>query len=225
MIINFDLKDFERKINQSIEYSIGFLEGVKGGEKQFHANLGRGIIDGLAFYIDSNARMNPRALGHMYEWSMNGSPNGRLFDLDYQVRGAGISIHSTFTQSDTLRDGSNKPFYDKARIMEEGIPVTITPKKNSVLVFEIDGETVFTKNPVHVESPGGSEAEGSYQRTFDDFFSKYFSQIFLRSSGILDYLENPTVFKTNFAKGSKYGRSHGVKTGYNWIINAKIGVE
>jgi hypothetical protein len=225
VILTFDTKSFEQKINQSIEYSMGFLEGVKGGEKQFHANLGRGIIDGLSFYIDAHARMNPRALEHMYEWSLSGSPKARLFEIDYQVRGGGISIHSTFTQSESLKNGSNTPFYDKARIMEEGVPVTITPKKNSVLAFEVDGEMVFTKSPVHIEHPGGTEAEGSYKRAFDEFFSKYFTQIFLRSSGILDYLENPTVFKTNFRNGSKYGRSEGLKTGYNWIVNAKIGVE
>jgi hypothetical protein len=225
MIVKFDFKDFQRKIDQSIDYSVGFLEGVKGGEKVFHKNLGKGIIDGLAFYIDANARMNPRALQHMYEWYSEGSPSARLFNLDYDVKGQGISINSTFSQSKTIANGSTEPFYDKARIMEQGIPVTITPKPNSALVFEVDGETVFTKKEVTVKHPGGAEAQGSYSKVFDEFFSKYFTQSFLRSSGILDYLENPQVFKRNFKSGSSRGKSEGFKTGYNWIINAKIGIE
>ena len=60
--------------------------------------------------------------------------------------------------------------------MEEGIPVTITPRNSDVLVFEKDGETVFTKNSVNVDNPGGDATEGSFEKVIDSFFTKYFTQ-------------------------------------------------
>jgi hypothetical protein len=109
--------------------------------------------------------------------------------------------------------------------MENGIPVTIRPKNKSVLAFEDNGEQVFTKQPVTVENPGGDQVQGSYEKVFDSFFRSYFSQIFLRSSGLIDYLESPKAYKNNFKAGSKQGKSKGIQTGYNWILNATIGVE
>jgi hypothetical protein len=53
----------------------------------------------------------------------------------------------------------------------------------------------------------------------------YFTQAFLRSSGLLAYLNKPVAYKKNILAGSKVGRSKGVDTGYKWIINAKVEVE
>jgi hypothetical protein len=107
--------------------------------------------------------------------------------------------------------------------MEEGIPVTIVPRKSNVLVFENDGDTVFSKGPIEIESPGGRQVNGSFNRTVDEFFNRYFTQAFLRTSGIGQYLENPVVFKNNLPKGKRAGRSQGLSTGYRWIANAGIG--
>ena len=38
-------------------------------------------------------------------------------------------------QSESTAPGSNEPFYDKARIMEEGIPVTIKEKEAQALLL------------------------------------------------------------------------------------------
>ena len=37
--------------------------------------------------------------------------------------------------------------------------------------------------------------------------------------------QNPTIYKKNFAAGSKKGKPEGVRTGFKWITNAKIEVE
>lgn len=104
--------------------------------------------------------------------------------------------------------------------MEEGIPVVIKPKQAKVLAFDINGQEIFTKNPVTVENPGG-QVEGQYERVFDQFFSKYFTQAFLKSSGILEQFKNPTVYKSNMNAGKLSGKSKGVQTGYRWIANIK----
>ena len=209
-------------MNNIVEYSLGFLDGVKSGKPIFLKTLGELSVQSVKNFIDTNAKVNPAMLQHVYEWYKNGSPEGRLFDINYKVSGAGVSFSSTFFQSSTIKSGSNVPFYDKARIMENGIPVVIAPKYAEVLVFEDNGETIFTKNTVVIDNPGGKQAQFGFQKTFDLFFTKYFSQAFLKSSGILDYLENPTVYKANIKAGKKVGRSTGVTTGYKWIAKAGI---
>jgi hypothetical protein len=46
-----------------------------------------------------------------------------------------------------------------------------------------------------------------------------FSQAFIRSSGIIKYLENPTAYKKNLGAGKRGGRSVGISTGYTWVAN------
>ena len=225
MRVTTNLKQFESQMNNIVKYSIGFLDGVENGKTIFLKNLGLGTIQALAAYVDVSAKGNPRALHHVYEWYQTGSPNARLFDLDYTVSNLGLSINSTFKQSRTLREDSNEPFYNKASIMERGVPVTITPKKSSVLVFEEGGETIFTKNPITVRSPGGDEVRGSFEKTVDEFILRYFKQSFLRASGIYDYIKKPTLYKKNIKAGSRMGRGKGIDTGFKWITNATIGVE
>jgi hypothetical protein len=158
----------------------------------------------------------------MYEWYESGSPNARLFDIEYTVSGLGLSFNSSFRQSTSIKNGSNVPFYDKARIMENGIPVVIRPKRSSVLVFDENGETIFTRQPVRVQQPGGDAAEGSFDEILTIFFTKYFKQSFLKMSGLSQYLSNPKLYKENLKLGKRVGRSTGLSTGYRWIANAGV---
>jgi hypothetical protein len=219
--IKINDKDLMRDMNNIINYSFGFLEGIQKGKRIFLDNLGKDITELVKEYIDSSARVNPSRLHHVYEWYQNGSPDARLFDINYTVSNLGLSFKSTFSQSRTIKDGSRTPFYDKARIMEDGIPVSISPVKAKVLSFEIDGEQVFTKGPVVVENPGG-DSQGGFESVVDQFFTQYFTQAFLRKSGALSELENVQIYKNNFAAGSKQGRGKGIETGYRWIVNAKV---
>lgn len=221
--VKMDSKKFLREMNNVMKYSVGFLDGVRNGKSIFLRNVGMQTIEILKEYIDSNARVNPQMLHHIYEWDRVGSPEARLFDFDYTVSNLGLSVMSSFSQSSTVKSGSNVPFYDKARIMEQGIPVTIIPRKADVLAFEQDGEMVFSKGPIAIDNPGGSMVQGSFEKTVDGFFNKYFTQAFLRTSGIGAYLENPVIFKNNLPKAKRGGRSVGVSTGYRWIANAGIG--
>jgi hypothetical protein len=225
MRVTMNANALEKQLTNIVKYSTGFLEGAKSGKKAFLNNLGDSVIEVLNSYIDAMARSDRDALHHVYEWYQTGSPAARLFDLQYTVSNVGLSVKSSFRQSASISKNSNKPFYDKARVMELGIPVTIKPKKSSALVFEDAGRTVFTRKPINIADPGGTEVQGAYQRTFDSFFKNYFTQAFLKSSGLSQYISNPTIYKKNFAAGSKAGKSLGVKTGYTWIANAKVGLE
>ena len=221
----FNSAQFKKEMTNIVDYSIGFLEGIQRGKTVFLKTLGLETVELMKEFIDSNARVNPDMLHHVYEWNQTGSPSARLYDISYTTSNLGLSFRSSFRQSTSIKNGSRTPFYDKARIMEEGIPVTIRPKVAQALVFEDNGETVFTKNEVRVDNPGGTEVQGGFEKVFDMFFNRYFSQAFLRVSGVGKYLENPVVYRKDMAAGKKMGRSKGLSTGYRWIANAGVGVQ
>jgi hypothetical protein len=221
MRVRFDGRQFAKDMKNIMNYSAGFLDGVQMGKQQLMHSLGVQTLEVLKTYIDSNARTNPAMLHHVYEWNQTGSPDARLYDIDYSISNLGLSFRSSFRQSSTIQNGSNTPFYNKAKIMEEGIPVKIRPKQAQALRFVQDGEEVFVKSEVTIENPGGN-VQGKFEEVFDNFFNKYFTQAFLRVSGIAAHLENPVAYKNNLAAGKRMGRSKGVSTGYRWIANAGV---
>jgi hypothetical protein len=217
----FDTSQFDNAIKNILGYSIGFLDGVEKGKNVFRENIANLALDDLKDFIDSNARVNPQALHHVYEWSKVGSPDARLFDIAYTISNGGLTFNSTFRQSLSIKDGSREPFYNKAKVMEEGIPVVIKPKNAKKLAFEADGKTIFTDGPISVSNPGG-DVSGQYQKTFDLFFTAYFTQSFLRNSGIIEYIRNAKDFENKFPQAPRGGRSLGVATGYKWIAGAGV---
>lgn len=221
----FNSAQFKKEMNNIVDYSMGFLEGIQRGKTIFLKTIGVETVELMKEFIDSNARVNPDMLHHVYEWNQTGSPSARLYDISYTTSNLGLSFRSSFRQSTSIKNGSRTPFYDKARIMEEGIPVVIRPRVAQALAFEDNGETVFTKNEVRVDNPGGTEVQGGFEKVFDMFFNRYFSQAFLRVSGIARYLENPVVYRKDMAAGKKLGRSKGLSTGYRWIANAGVGIQ
>lgn len=225
MRVRLNTAMFEKQLDNLVDYSLGFLDGAESGKKIFLDQLGKGTVEALKLYIDAMARSNPKSLQHVYEWYQNGRPDGRLFDITYRATTVGISIDSNFRQSRSVQNGSYEPFYNKAKIMENGVPVIIRPKGDNPLVFDDNGVTVFTKKTIVNSTPGGADAQGSYERTFDNFMTRYFAQSFLSASGLYDYLSKPEIYKKNFAAGVKTGKSVGQATGFRWITNAKVEVE
>jgi hypothetical protein len=219
---SYNTKLFMEQMNNAMEYSLGFLDGIQKGKRGFLDNLGRSTVEAMKQFIDSMARVDPGMLQHVYEWSQSGSPSARLYDIDYTVSNVGLSFRSSFRQSTSVKAGSKTPFYDKARIMESGIPVRIKPRLVKVLAFNDNGEQVFTSKEILVSDPGGPEAQGGLERALDIFINQYFRQSFLNSSGIINYLNDVSIYKKNFSAGSRQGKSKGTDVGYRWIINAGV---
>lgn len=205
-------------------YSEGFVAGAISAQPELLEKLGQLTKDGVSQYIDAMARVSPETLHHVYEWSQVGDSDARLFDIKYTVKTRTVSFSSSFKQSRSIKDGSRVAFRQKARIMEDGTTVTIAPKRAMALSFIVDGNEVFTKNPVKVENPGG-KTQGQFAKTFDEFFSNYYAQSFLAATGIFKELENSQEFKNNIKEGSKRGRSAGVNAGRKWITSTRIEVE
>lgn len=224
LAMKLDLTDFNKTMNNAIQYSVGFMEGVERGKPVFLQKLGVSVIEAMKQFIDANARVNPAMLQHVYEWGQSGSPNARLFDINYRSTKNGISIGATFRQSSSVKPGSYIPFYDKARIMESGIPVTIAPVRAKALRFETEEGTVFTRQPVTVKNPGGEQAQGGLENAIDTFINQYFSQSFLRFSGLARYIEKAELFKRDFRKAKNGGKTAGISAGYRWIVNAEVDI-
>jgi hypothetical protein len=215
--IKYRTNDFMKEMNSIVNYANGFMEGAQAGKKELLETIGERTTEILNQFIDSNARANDAVLHHVYEWYQSGSPSARLFDLEYTTSGGGLTFRSTFRQSSSVQSGSSVPFYDKARIMEQGIPVRIKPVRAEVLTFEDNGQQVFTKSPVTVSNPGGQSVAGGFQQTIDSFFNSYWKQSFLQASGIADILRNPIQFKQNLPRAKAGGRAVGYDVGYRWI--------
>ena len=219
--VRFDNKAFKKEMKNIIDYSVGFTEGVQKGKTEFLKSLGTEVSEIASQFIDSNARVSPETLHPVYEWYKNGSPDARLFDINYTVSNIGLSFISSFKQSSTIKQGSKEPFRNKASIMEDGTTVVIKPRNSEVLRFEVNGEVVYTRKKVVVDNPGGT-TQGEFEKAFDMFFGRYFTQAFLNSGNLKQYFENPISYKKNLGRGKRGGKSVGLSTGYRWVANATV---
>lgn len=216
----FDDAIFNKMMNNIVDYSIGFTEGMKRGQSRLLSSIADEVISIMEEYIDSSARVDPASLSHVYEWNSNGEASSRLFELDKQVSKNKVKIFSKFLPSQSIKEGSNEPFVNKASIMENGIPVTIKPKNSMVLAFDQNGETIFTSKEVRVSNPGGDAAQGGFENAFNSFFNGFASQAILESGNIANFLKNPTDYSKNLRAGAAGGKMVGISTGYGWISRA-----
>lgn len=222
--VKFDTRNFNKIMQNSINYSKGFFEGIEMEKIQFNRVLAGYTVEALGKYIDSKARINPNALHHVYEWGMVGNQNGRLFKFNPTVTINFIKINGSFLSSKTTPPNSDYIFYDKASIMESGVSLTIEPKNSSMLVFEDNGETVFTASPVYVAHPGGTEVAGSFAHVVDEFFNVYFTNALIKP--IMNDLQNVKEFVNNFNAGANGGgRNAGIRAGRQYFNISGVVIE
>lgn len=219
----FNTVELDSILKNSVEYSYGFLDGIQLEKLEFNRFLGGYVVEALGKFIDVRARVNPEQLHHVYEWEMVGSEKGRLFKFNVNATKTNIKIDGSFLASKTPSPTSNQVFSDKASIMENGISITIEPKKSNVLVFENDGETVFTTNSIFIEHPGGDAVAGSFGETVNTFFNDYFTNALLEP--LIKNLQSAKEFTNNFKAGSKGGRSVGVRAGRQYLKVSGVVIE
>lgn len=162
--------------------------------KSFQSRFTKTIFDQIqkdfGAYVDSQARVKPKSLHHVYEWKRIGQPNARLFKLNVISQdGMSFKIGYQFLDSKTLvptdKGIHRHVFKDKAIIMEKGTPVTIRPRFSERLVFEVSGETVFLAKgrAVTVNRPGGKAATNQFSLAYARFFSGNLVNNSIKSSG------------------------------------------
>lgn len=220
--VKVDSKQVNKILGNTVKYSYGFLEGIDMEEIVFNQRLAEYTVDVLNKYIDSNARMNPSAFHHIYEWNQVGQESARLFKLTPKVSKRIITITGNFLKSKSPND-DGYVFYNKAEIMENGISLTIEPKNSEVLVFEDNGETVFTANSVYVAHPGGEAVEGSFAQIVEEFFASYFTNAFL--APLLKDLATPDEYERMFSAGARGGGNRiGIVAGKKYLDMSILGV-
>jgi hypothetical protein len=174
------------QISAAIYYQANVLSQVttnNGFEALFAKTLFNQINKDFGLYIDAQARMKPKALHHVYEWDDTGNSTKRLFRLNKKMsNGLSFQIGYKFILSKTApvktRNQKRYVFKNKASIMEQGIPVTITPRTpGGRLVFEYMGEPMFMPKgaSVTVQRPGGRAATHQFKLHYAKFFYRRLS--------------------------------------------------
>lgn len=194
MIVNFDASKMTKAVSNFIQYTDAFYKTAKMSERKIANKMGELSIDVFYEYMDGLARSHPGMLHHVYEWGKVGDPFSRLFELKAQLSGKKTEIVAEFLQSQSISDSSNVPFYNKAEVMEEGIPVIIQEVEAKALFFEIDGQEFFRTGPIVISNPGGSQTRGSFVKAFNDFYDNYFEDVYLRSIKFYENLRNPKEY-------------------------------
>lgn len=219
----FDYSDLSRILKNTVKYSDGFVDGVETEKIIFMNRLAEFVVDALYKYIDAQARANPEALHHVYEWGSVGSPGARLYSLNAKATSKLIHIGGNFLPSSSVSDTATEPFVDKANIMENAIAITIAPNSSNYLVFDVPGKTVFTMNEVYVANPGGDAVAGSFGRTVEMFFDSYFVNALLEP--FLNDMATADEYSRYFAEGTRGGYSVGLKAGREYLASPGVTIE
>ena len=105
------------------------------------------------------------------------------------------------------------------------ITITINPESTDFLVFEDEGQTIFTSESVVIENPGGDFVAGSFEKVVKEFFSNYLTVGILKNSGIFDKLRYEKEYSNRFVQGSKVGTSAGISAGRQYLSLGGIRLE
>lgn len=220
--IKFDGKEAMNMLNNLVDYSNGFIKETKAQQKTVTSRLAETSINAFYDYLDTLARTNPGMLHHVYEWGAVGNPEARLVELKKRLTANLANIDSEFISSSSIPESGTEPFYEKATIMEEGIPITVQAVQAQAMFIQYQGEEFFRTGPIVIENPGGESVRGSFVRAFEDFYNNYFDQVYLKSIRYYEHFKNPKGFSSNFGSAVKSSNAAGIgrTTALKWVLNA-----
>ena len=162
----------------------------KAFEKQFQSVIFKQIEQDFGLYIDSQARINPKSLHHVYEWNKVGNKGSRLFSMSMaSANGLSFKITSNFLPSKSSVPNNfakrRHVFINKASVMEAGMPLVIRPKSAERLVFETSTGVVYMPKgaSVTVTRPGGGKATGRFKIAYAQFFTGNLVNLSIKKSG------------------------------------------
>lgn len=181
------------QISATLYYQANVIEKLttnKAFKNKFTNTIFKQIKEDFGLYIDALARSKPKSLHHVYEWGKVGNSTSRLFSLN-KLPSEGLSFQMNYEFKPSKKFVPSKKakkryvFADKAHIMEEGIPVIISPKASKRLVFEINGEVVFMPKgaSVTVPRPGGKASTNQFKLAYTRFFKGDLVNLSIKKSG------------------------------------------
>ena len=181
------------QISAAIYYKasvVSKLTTSKEFQDSFHTVVFNQIQKDFGEYIDSQARMKPQSLHHVYEWKKVGNANARLFQLN-QVSTRGLNFKMTYgflpsqTAVPTNYGKGTHVFKNKATVMKAGFPVRVSQRTADRLVFEIQGSMIFMPKgqAVTIKNPGGKAARNQFSLAYARFFSGQLVNLSIKKSG------------------------------------------
>lgn len=217
--VKLNAKEFEKVMNNLIKYSDGFFSETTARSDYVTDKLAKGSIEEFYRYLDSMASVTPGLLHHIYEWGSVGNPSQRLVELKSELKRNVAIITAEYLPSSSISDTSTEPFVNKAEIMEEGIPVVVDTVDAKALFFEIDGQEFFAAGPIVIENPGGAEVRGQFVAHFEEFYNKYFEEMYLRAIRFYDHFQDPKEYKKNIGSiKSGDAKAQGRRSALSWLM-------
>jgi hypothetical protein len=181
-----DTGKMPEKIIAAAEYHTGTLSELHNtptNKNMIIRNALEIVGEYFGFYMDNIARRDPKSFHHVYEKDKAGQKNARLFYYTISGSGGAPGIQYSFRDA-TVPERSGQVFRKRAFVMEDGSPITIKPRAGKFLVFDVDGEKIFTKQS-YVPNPGGLRVSGSFERAFEDYMNRQAS-LMLEDVGFYD---------------------------------------
>lgn len=223
--VKIDGKEAKKVLHNLVEYTDGFITETKAQQSTITQRMTDLSIDHFYSYLDQLARVNPGMLHHVYEWGRVGDPQSRLYELKRKLTKNTGLVTADFLPSEMPSPNSDQVFYDKANVMEDGIPITINEVNAEALFFEIDGVEYFRTGPIVIENPGGPEVRGAFVQQFEEFYNVYFDNVYLKAIRFYQYFMDPKPYEQNFAGAMKSGsaKAIGKKTALSWVRGMPVG--
>lgn len=207
--------------SDTIGNAMAYVEGVAKSTRTYEVDqaVGQAVTSiaqkSLAAFIDTEARLSPKSLHHVYEWGRTGASLARLWTIKGEYKTGAIVLSSDFKQSRTyvpIKNGTTKrhKFTYKAEVMETGKPVRISAKNARALFFySKDGTPVFIPRGrvITVKTPGGKEVRGAYQKTMFRFVNSSRLNSDMAKSNLFKEIERAQALAGNQMPKSVTGKS------------------
>lgn len=230
-------------------YLTGFLKGLSEEVrtdqhmgpvlKYVHGEMAAAFDD----YMTAVATAMPSRFHHVYEWNQIGNPAAKLWKNVLRGTGGNRTATWTWRASKTIvpvtqeaQDVGVKQihvFVWKAPVMEYATNITIEPKRGTGLAYFTGPVSEpgrwklrFTKNPIDVQAPGGTEVKGAFTSAFLEWWSDTggaAAEFNTRIRRVLekDFADMPDTFKKGTRSRTKTftirGESAGHQAAQAWL--------
>lgn len=180
-----DFNKISQAIGQAV-YTAAYGMGAPGSVRKIETSVKNSVTRRFYPYVNAAARTNPKAFWHLYDGNHVGESPYALFAFDSKQTGS-----STFDMAITFRPSTimipltpaqatpgpsgrtvkkSARFWNKALVMEYGLPTRIAPVKGKFLVFEgKSGNLVFHKGTIVVDH-SNSQTRGALRAIANRFF-------------------------------------------------------
>lgn len=182
MRMKMDTGKMPEKILDMAQYqllTVDMIHNSPEASQKIGTAAGKTLVKYFEEYYANLTRANKYLYQHVYEFDRGGDNKYKLFKAQISSNMGNVKIKYNFMNA-RVPNRNGYLFKNKAEIMESGKEVTIKPKNSSVLMFNIDGQNIFSKSEIKVQNPGG-DVSGNFEEQFNKYMKSNAKQILLSS--------------------------------------------